>query len=573
MLGGVLFSQGQIALLMILTRNQTTGVVLPFNLSTWGVGVVVSALLVALPVFVVLTSLFESSGEVWRHLASTVLEDYVFNSLVLMLGVGVGVLALGVSTAWLTSMCRFPGRSFFEWALLLPMAMPAYIIAYTYTGLFDYAGPVQGVLRQMTGWGYGDYWFPEIRSLEGAALMLSLVLYPYVYLLSRAAFLGQSLCVLDVSRTLGNGPWRTFFLVALPLARPAIVAGLSLALMETLADYGTVQYFGVTTFTTGIFRTWYGLNSAAAAAQLSALLLLVVFLLIILERGSRRQARYHHTSQRQQILTRFQLTGWRGLWGFGICFSVLFLGFLLPAGQLLWWAITTAEENLDQRFLTLIGHSLLLAGLAALLALLLALFLGYGRRLRQEWPVQLAVRVAGMGYAVPGAVIAVGVIIPFAALDNALDAWMREQFDLSPGLLLSGTLVALLFAYLVRFLAVSLQTVEAGLGRIRSSMDEAAHSLGSSSWDVIHRVHIPMLRGSLLTALLLVFVDVLKELPATLILRPFNYNTLAVRAYELASDERLADAAPAALTIVAVGVLPVILLSRSITHSRHAETA
>ncbi|MDJ0807698.1 MAG: iron ABC transporter permease, partial [Gammaproteobacteria bacterium] len=405
------------------------------RLTIWNLGVVTIALLLALPVCVVLAYLFEPSGEVWNHLVETVLRDYVVNSLLLMVGVGIGVLALGVSTAWLTSMCSFPGRAFFEWALLLPMAMPAYIIAYTYTGLFDFAGPFQSLLRELTGWGYGDYWFPEIRSLEGAALMLSLVLYPYVYLLSRAAFLSQSLCVLDVSRTLGNGPWRTFFTVALPLARPAIVAGLSLALMETLADYGTVQYFGVSTFTTGIFRTWYGLNNAAAAAQLSALLLLVVFMLVIIERGSRRQARYHHTSQRQQQLSRFRLTGWRGFWSFLICFGALSLGFLLPAGQLLWWALTTAEESLDGRFLNLIVHSLLLAGSASVLALLLALFLGYGKRLEKRWPVRVAVRMAGMGYAVPGTVIAVGVIIPFAAIDNALDAWMRQQFGVSTGLL------------------------------------------------------------------------------------------------------------------------------------------
>ena len=249
---------------------------------------------------VVIGFLFVPSGEVWQHLAETVLADYVTNSLLLMAGVTLGTLIGGVGTAWLTSMCRFPGRGVFEWALLLPMAMPAYIIAYTYTGLLDFAGPVQTVLRAATGWGYGDYWFPQVRSLPGAAVMLALVLYPYVYLLARAAFLGQSLCVLDVSRTLGNGPWRTFFTVALPLARPAIVAGLSLALMETLADYGTVQYFGVATFTTGIFRTWFGLGSAPAAAQLSAVLLGFVLVLILVERFSRRRARYHHTSQREQ---------------------------------------------------------------------------------------------------------------------------------------------------------------------------------------------------------------------------------------------------------------------------------
>ncbi|MCU7875827.1 MAG: iron ABC transporter permease [Candidatus Thiodiazotropha sp. (ex Lucinoma borealis)] len=545
---------------------------LSIRMNAWRIGVPLIALLLSVPVLVVLSYLFVPAGEVWQHLVDTVLQDYVINSLLLMVGVAMGVLLVGVSTAWLTSMCQFPGRSLFEWALLLPMAIPAYIIAYIYTGLFDFAGPVQTLLRDWTGWGYGDYWFPEIRSLEGAALMLSLVLYPYVYLLSRAAFLGQSICVLDVSRSLGNGPWRTFFLVALPLARPAIVAGLSLALMETLADYGTVQYFGVSTFTTGIFRTWYGLNNAAAAAQLSAMLLLVVFALVILEKGFRRQARYHHTTQRHQALTRFQLNPRQSLMAFLICSGALLFGFILPAGQLLWWALTTAEESLDSRFLSLISHSLLLAGAASMLALLLALFLSYGKRRRGSWPATVAVRVAGMGYAIPGTVIAIGVMIPFAAFDNALDEWMRQQFGWSTGLLLSGTLVALIFAYLVRFLAVSLQTVEAGLGKIRPTMDEVARSMGTGSGEIVRRVHMPMLKGSLMTALLLVFVDILKELPATLILRPFNYNTLAVRAYELASDERLADASYAALTIVVVGILPVILLSRTITRSRHAKS-
>lgn len=527
-----------------------------------------SALLLMLPLLVVLGYVFVPAGEVWSHLVDTVLREYVINSLLLMLGVAIGTLVIGVGAAWLTSMCSFPGRGIFEWALLLPMAIPAYIIAYTYTGLFEFAGPVQSSLREWTGWGYGDYWFPPIRSLEGAALMLSLVLYPYVYLLTRAAFLNQSLCVLDVSRTLGNSPFRTFMRVALPLARPAIVAGLSLALMETLADYGTVQYFGVSTFTTGIFRTWYGLDSAPAAAQLSATLLLFVFVLIFLEGRSRKHARYHHTSQRHQAIRRIPLRGRYGVAAFVFCFGALFLGFLLPAGQLLVWAMTVAETSFDKEFMVLIGHSLQLAGMAALLALGLALFLGYGRRMLRGRLLRIAVRIAGLGYAVPGTVIAVGVIIPFAWFDNALDSWMRAQFGYSTGLLLSGTLAALLFAYVVRFLAVSLQTVEAGLGRIRPSMDESARSLGLRPLRIIGRVHIPILKGSLLTALLLVFVDVLKELPATLILRPFNFNTLAVRAYELASDERLADAAPAALAIVVAGIVPVILLSMSITRTR-----
>ncbi len=539
----------------------------------WGFGVTAVALLLALPVLVVMAFVLVPAGDAWRHLAETVLADYVTNSLLLMLGVALGTLIGGVGTAWLTSMCQFPGRAWFEWSLLLPMAMPAYIIAYTYTGMLDFAGPVQTALRGWTGWGYGDYWFPQIRSLPGAAVMLSLVLYPYVYLLSRAAFLGQSLCVLDVSRTLGNGPWKTFFSVALPLARPAIVAGLSLALMETLADYGTVQYFGVATFTTGIFRTWFGLDNAAAAAQLSALLLGFVFVLIAVERLSRRRARYHDTSQRRQDIRRYRLRGWRAATAILFCLVPLCFGFLLPSGQLALWAFTVAKTQFDADFLRLVLNSLELAAAASVLALLFALLLGYGRRLHPSKPVSLSVRAAGMGYAVPGTVIAIGVIIPFAWFDNTLDAWMRAQFGISTGLLLSGTITALLFAYLVRFLAVSLQTVESGLSKVKPTMDEVARSLGARPALVLARVHMPMLRGSLLTALLLVFVDVLKELPATLILRPFNFNTLAVRAYELASDERLADSAPAALTIVVAGLLPVILLSRSITRTRHAQTA
>ncbi|MCW8907438.1 MAG: iron ABC transporter permease [Sedimenticola sp.] len=544
-------------------RNQRiTAALLP-----WRVSIVTTTLLLALPVLVVVSYGLLPAGEVWRHLADTVLADYVSNSLLLMLEVATGTLLIGVSTAWLTTMCRFPGRALFEWALLLPMAMPAYIIAYTYTGMFDVAGPVQSALREWLDLSYGDYWFPEIRSLGGAGIMLSLTLYPYVYLLSRAAFLEQSVCVLEVSRTLGNGPWQTFFRVALPLARPAVVAGLSLALMETLADYGTVQYFGIGTFTTGIFRTWFGMDDSAAAAQLSTTLLLFVFTLVLLERWSRRRMRYHHSSQRHQSLPGFVLRGHQKMGAILICSGALFFGFLLPAGQLLFWAIET-RNMIDSSFLQLTLNTVGLAAGTALLALLLALLMGYGKRLIPERLTSASVRIAGMGYAVPGTVIAVGVMLPLAWIDNSLDSLMREHFGISTGLLLSGTLIALVFAYLVRFLAVSLQTVEAGLGKIRQTIDESARSLGARPGEVLTRIHLPMLKGSLLTALLLVFVDVMKELPATLVLRPFNFNTLAVRAFELASDERLMDSSSAALAIVLAGIIPVILLSRSIRHSR-----
>ena len=534
---------------------------------SWRLSIVATALLLAMPVLVVVSYGLLPAGGVWRHLADTVLADYVSNSLLLMLEVTAGTLLIGVSTAWLTTMCRFPGRALFEWALLLPMAMPAYIIAYTYTGMFDVAGPVQSALRDWLGVSYGEYWFPEVRSLGGAGIMLSLTLYPYVYLLSRAAFLEQSVCVLEVSRTLGNGPWQTFFRVALPLARPAVVAGLSLALMETLADYGTVQYFGIGTFTTGIFRTWFGMDDSAAAAQLSTALLLFVFTLVLLERWSRRKMRYHHSSQRHQSLPGFVLVRQQKAGAILICSGALFFGFLLPAGQLLIWTIDT-REMIDGAFLQLTLNTVGLAAGTALLALLLALLMGYGRRLNPERLTVASVRIAGMGYAVPGTVIAVGVLLPLAWFDNSLDSFMRARFGISTGLLLSGTLVALVFAYLVRFLAVSLQTVEAGLGKIKPTIDESARTLGATPGQVLTRIHLPMLKGSLLTALLLVFVDVMKELPATLVLRPFNFNTLAVRAFELASDERLMDSSSAALTIVLAGIIPVILLSRSIRHSR-----
>jgi len=530
----------------------------------WRGGLVVVALVFAAPVLVVAASLVQPYGDVWQHLRETVLTDYIVNSLLLMLGVGCGTFLLGVSAAWLTAMCEFPGRRFFDWALLLPMAMPAYIIAYTYTGMLDYAGPVQTALRDAFDWNRGDYWFPQIRSLGGAICMLSLVLYPYVYLLVRLAFREQSTAVLEASRSLGRGPWRTLFTVALPMARPAVAAGISLALMETLADFGTVEYFGVSTFTTGIFRTWYGLGELTAAAQLASFLLLFVLALFGLERLSRANMRFHHTAARERP-RRIALGGWRAMACFSVAGTILLAGFLLPAARLALWVATEWRGVLTLDFLALAGNSFLLAAMASLCAVLASLFLAYGKRLHPGPLESGAVRIATMGYAVPGTVIAVGVLIPAAWLDNRIDAWMLARFDISTGLLLSGTLAALVFAYVVRFLTVSLQSVEAGLARIRPSLDESARSLGSGPGAVLRRLHLPMLRGSLLTALLLVFVDVLKELPTTLILRPFNFNTLAVRTYELASDERLADAAAPALAIVLIGIIPVILLTRRMT--------
>ncbi len=508
------------------------------------------------------------STEVWQHLWSTVLIEYLLNSMLLMLGVALGTLIIGVSCAWLTSVCVFPGKQFFSWALLMPLAFPGYIIAYTYTGMFDFAGPVQSWIREITGWGYADYYFPQVRSLGGAITLFSLVLYPYVYLLARAAFLEQSVCVLEVSRTLGCSAWSSFYRVAIPLARPAIVAGLSLALMETLADFGMVSYFGLDVFTTGIFRTWFGLGDSVAAAKLAAILLTFIFSLVMIERWSRRRAQYHHASNRYQTLPQYQLGRVPAALAFTACFLPLFFGFMLPVFQLLLWAVETFSTMVDLSFIKLTLNSLMLAATAALLAVGIALFLAYGKRaLRSQW-VDISVRVVATGYALPGTVVAIGVIIPFAWLDNSLNKLFHALFGIESGLLLSGGVLVLLFAYLVRFLTISIQSVEAGLSQIKMSMDDAARSLAHSPKAILLRVHLPLMKGTVLTALLIVFVDVMKELPATLILRPFDFNTLAVRAYELASDERLADSSTAALMIVAVGVLPAMLLSRSIATAR-----
>ncbi|GIK98340.1 MAG: iron ABC transporter permease [Alphaproteobacteria bacterium] len=528
---------------------------------------------VALPVLVVASFVFVPSGDVWDHLASTVLPHYVQNSLLLMVGVGAGTLVVGVGTAWLVTLCRFPGRRVFEWALLLPLAVPAYVIAYSYTSLLDYAGPVQSLLRDAFGWTRQDYWFPQLRSIEGAIAMMTLVLYPYVYLLSRAAFLEQSACVLEVSRTLGCSPWRAFARVALPLARPAVAAGVALALMEALNDFGAVQHFGVDTFTTGIYRTWLGMGQPAAAAQLAAILMLFIAGVFLLERWSRGRRGFAHSTTRYRPLPRFHLRGLRAGLAIAACALPVLLGFFVPALNLGYGMTITADEWVDERFLGYALNSFTLAAIAAVLAVTVAVLMAYALRLRRTAASLVAVRVASMGYAIPGSVIAVGVMLPLAWIDNTVDGWMRSSFGISTGLIFSGTIYAVISAYLVRFLALSFNTVEASLTKVTASMDYAARSLGHGPAATLRRVHMPIIRGSLLTAGLVVFVDVMKELPATLVLRPFNFDTLATRTYELASDELLHEASSSALAIVAVGIVPVILLSRVIARSRpgHAE--
>jgi iron(III) transport system permease protein len=533
-------------------------------LFSWKNSLLLIGLLLALPVIVIFASFFYPQVELWRHLADTVLADYVINSLILATGVGAICLALGTGLAWIIVRYDFYGRSVMQWLVLLPMAMPAYIIAYSYTGMLDFAGPLQTAIRSQFGWSYGDYWFPEIRSLSGAILMMSLVLYPYVYMLARTAFSDQAHSLREASKSLGVSPRRFFFRVSFPLARPAILTGTALAMMEAFADYGTVSYFGVNTFTTGIFRTWFGLGNGIAAAQLAALLCSFVLLLLLLEKCSRRHTRYYYQGQKGQSQPPISVSPGSSILLFSLCGLAPLLGFFIPIFQLLEWSILTWADNANWEFLTLVANSFILASISALVIVTIALLFAYAKRKTASWLLTIQVQVASLGYAIPGTVIAIGVLLPLSWADtqiNELSLWFVGS---SPGLILSGTIFAVILAYAVRFMSVALHNVESGLARITPNMDNAAQSLGLSSNQTFLKVHLPLLRASVLSAVLLVFVDVLKELPATLILRPFNFNTLAVRSYEMASDERLSDAAFPALAIVLVGLLPVILLTKAL---------
>ncbi|MEX2463103.1 MAG: iron ABC transporter permease [Balneolaceae bacterium] len=536
----------------------------------WNLLTLLIALLVGIPIFTVAANIFIPSGDTWSHLASTVLPDYVQNSLWLMVGVGSGVFIIGVGTAWLVTMCRFPGSQWFNWMLILPMAVPAYLMAYTYTDFLAYTGPLQMMLRDLTGWGIGDYWFPNVRSLGGAIIMMSFVFFPYVYLLTRAAFLEQSASLLEAGRSLGATPLQSFYKIALPLARPSIAAGMALALMETLNDFGTVDYFGVQTFTTGIYRTWFGLGERAAAAQLAAFLLIFILFLILLERWSRSNMNMKQGSTgRYKRLSIYKLSGWKAWFSTLFCFTPVVIGFLIPTILLFDMMLSNFDAAVDARFVQYSINTIFVAGLAGFLALLVALLMAYGVRLNPGLLTNISTRIGSMGYAIPGSVIAVGILIPFGWADNTIDQWMRNQFGFSTGLLLSGTIFALIFAYVVRFLAVAYNTVEASLGKITPQMDEAAEGMGYGFSKVLRKIHIPMMSGSLFAAIMLVIVDVIKELPATLIVRPFNFDTLAVQVYRLASDERLAESSGAALAIILVGLVPVYILSKSISRSRN----
>lgn len=515
------------------------------------------------PLVSVVLAALTGSFDTVRSLADTVLASFALTTVGLVFFTAIGSLVIGLSTAWLVTMTRFPGRRLFEIALVLPFTFPAYVMAYAYTHILDHSGIVQTTLRDIFGWGPRDYWFPEIRSFGGAALMMTLVLYPYVYLLARAAFLSQNGAQLLAARTLGYGPWKAFFLVALPMTRTAAYGGVLLVAMETIADFGTVSFFGVRTFATGIYQSWFAMADRGAAAQLAIFLLSFALLLALLERITRKSPVLNH-GQRSVPMPRFHLSGARAVGAILACGLPVLLGAIIPAIALILMATQSEQFLFSPRYVGFVQNSITLATIGAFLTVLAAVALGAALRTHPGAFTRSASQVARLGYAVPGGVIAVGLMVPAAAFDNALDAFMRANFGISTGLLLTGSILLLLAAYVTRFLAAAIAAHESGTAIIGRNIDHAARVLGDSPARATWRVHIPLLTPSLLSAALIVFVDIMKELPATLILRPFNFDTLAVQAFRLASDERLTGAAVPSLIIVVVALVPTVLLCRRI---------
>ncbi|WP_119393523.1 ABC transporter permease [Salinibius halmophilus] len=521
-----------------------------------------------LPMVAVLIAAITGNTETLSHLADTVLLRYTLTTLTLLVTVCIGAAIIGTGAAWLVTMTQFRGRGILEVMLALPFAFPAYVMGYAYTDFLDHAGPVQTLLRDLFEWGPRDYWFPEIRSTGGAAMMFILVLYPYVYLLARTAFLRESVSANNAARSLGAGPWSAFFRISIPIARPAIAGGVLLAAMETIADYGTVSYFGIQTFATGIYTSWFSLGDRAGASQLALALLIFALFLAILEQVQRGSAQSHNAGRQDVRPNRAQLRGAKAVGAWLFCALPVLLGFVLPLVLLFEMSFESEQVLFSDRYLGFIKNSLILASTAAAVTVSLAIVLASFRRFQPGRLANAAANISRIGYAVPGGVIAVGLLVPFAALDNRIDDFFEATFGIDTGLLFTGSIAVLVMAYMVRFVSAALFTYEGGLSTMHRNVDDATRTLGFGSVSILGRIHLPVLRTSVFTAFLLVFVDVMKELPATLIMRPFNFDTLAVQAFRLASDERLEGAAVPSLIIVAIGLIPVILLCKRIAQRR-----
>jgi iron(III) transport system permease protein len=519
-----------------------------------------AAILVLAPVGVVVSSLLAPTSDIWQHLIATSLPLLLHNTFWLACGVITGTAILGTSLAWITAVYDFPGRGFFSWALLLPMAMPAYVTAFVALGLFDFTGPIQTTLRN--AFDSDLSWFPEIRGRMGVIAVMSLAFYPYVYLLARNAFLTQGKRSLEVAQSLGLNRTQGFLRVALPMARPWIAGGLMLVLMETLADFGTVAVFNYNTFTTAIYKAWFNMFSLQAASQLASLLIIVVFIVVVIEQRLRLRMRYAETKVSGQA-QRIQLTGWQNVLAIGFIICILILAFALPVAQLALWSIEAFSQDFDgARYLGFLSHSVLLSSLAAVLTCSVVTLMIYSVRRHPDSATRNAVRIATIGYALPGTVLAIGVYVPLTWLDGQLSAGLAQWFQIEIGPIIQGTIILMLIAYLIRFMAVSHYAIDSAMRRITTSIDEAAMSLGLNGWSIIGKVHIPILKSGLFTAMTLVFVDVMKEMPITLMTRPFGWDTLAVRIYQMTSEGQWEQAAIPALTLVLAGLIPIFLFMR-----------
>ncbi len=530
----------------------------------WSVGALIIAVLVLMPIASVLWIALFPSENIWPHLLSTTLPRYLTTTVSLMISVGLLAASIGAGTAWLVTRYKFMGSRWLEWALLLPLAIPAYVGAYALVDLFEYAGPVQTLLRATFGWTSSrEYWFPEIRSFGAAVIVLSASLFPYVYLLARAAFREQSGCTEEVAQSLGAGALARFLRIGLPLARPAIAAGTAIVMMETVNDFGTVDYFSIQTLTTGIFSVWLQSNNAGGAAQLASVVLILVVVLVALEKTSRQKMRYFNLSSRYRPTEKHALTGIGSLIACLICLLPFGIGFVMPVGVFLSHAADNLDVWTNAKLFSALLNTLLVCGIAAVVTVSAGIFMVYGVRLSGRTLPRVLLPITTIGYAAPGAVLGVGLLIPLAKLDNSIADGIWSMTGVDIGLIMTGTAFALIFAYCVRFFAIAQGAADAAMGRISPNLPNAARSLGRNHSRVLSDVYVPLMRGSVASAILLVFVDCVKELPATLLLRPFNFDTLATRVHEQASLENLAEATPAALLIVLVGLCAVGLLARA----------
>ncbi len=520
---------------------------------------VIVAILVLIPVGTVMLSFLSPAGEIWQHLVETTLSRLLLNSFWLALGVAISSAVLGVSLAWFTAVYDFPGRKIFSWGLLLPLAFPAYVLAFVTLGLFDFTGPVQTSLRSW--FGTEIFWFPNVRSRIGVIIVMTLAFYPYVYLLARNAFLTQGKRSLEAAQSLGLNSTQGFFKVALPMARPWIASGVMLVLMETLADFGTVAVFNYDTFTTAIYKAWFSMFSLSAASQLASLLIIIIFVLIVIEQKFRSRIRYAETKQSSRMAP-ITLTGWKSWAVAGFASATLFFAFLLPITQLFIWAIDVFAEEFNQRYLGFLWHSLILSGLSALLICAISILMIYSVRRHPDIVSRIAVRIATIGYALPGVVLAVGIYVPLAWVDNWFSQMAMQLFSIETGFLFQGTFVIMLIAYMTRFMAVGYNPIDSAMQRVTLSIDEASMGLGISGWSMLKKVHLPILKGGIFTAATLVFVDVMKEMPITLMTRPFGWDTLSVRIFEMTSEGEWEQAALPAVVLVLTGLIPIVMLTR-----------